>query len=210
MKIIMNRPLFIAFEGIDGSGKSSQVRLLAEKLTADGYSVYTTFEPTNHPIGKMIREIFSHKMTADERTIAALFLADRFEHLLNDADGIVKKLSEGFIVITDRYYLSSYAYHGVHVPIDWVIASNKPCAEIRKPDINIFIDITPEESMQRIHQRKGDIERYETLENQRNVYNKYMEAIEKVKENENIIFVNGAQSIQDLSNDIYQIIRAMF
>lgn len=206
---MMNRPLFIAFEGIDGSGKSSQVKLLAKKLIADGYSVYTTFEPTNHPIGKMIREVFSHKMTADERTIAALFLADRFEHLLNDTDGIVKKLSDGFIVITDRYYLSSYAYHGVHVPVDWVIDINKLCAEIRKPDINIFIDISPEKSMQRILERKGDIERYESLDNQRNVYSKYMEAIEKVKSDENIKFVDGTLSITELSNEIYRIIKAM-
>ncbi|MBP9197347.1 MAG: dTMP kinase, partial [Saprospiraceae bacterium] len=99
--------LFIAFEGIDGSGKSTQVKLLAEYLAQSGHKVYTTFEPTDSRIGVMIRDIFNHRMEGDQRVIAALFAADRLNHLLNSQDGILKKLKEGYTVITDRYYFSS-------------------------------------------------------------------------------------------------------
>ena len=203
------KPLFIAFEGIDGSGKSSQVKLLAEKLSSDGHKVYTTFEPTDNPIGKMIRSVFSHKMVADEKTIAGLFLADRFEHLLNQTDGIIKKLAEGYTVITDRYYLSSYAYHGVHMPVEWVIEANRLCAELKRPDVNIFIDITPEISMERIAQNRANVELYETLENQKKVYSKYKEAIELVKNQEIIKQFDGTKSIEDLASDIYQYVKQL-
>ena len=81
----MKKNQFIAFEGIDGSGKSTQVKLLSYNLKNAGHKVYLTCEPTDRPIGKMIRDIFSHKMEADHRTIAALFVADRLDHLLNKA-----------------------------------------------------------------------------------------------------------------------------
>ena len=88
----MTQNLFIALEGIDGSGKSTQTKLLAAKLEAAGHKVHITFEPTDSPIGKIIRDIFNHRMEADHRTIAALFAADRLHHLLNKEDGILKML----------------------------------------------------------------------------------------------------------------------
>ncbi|HAL81034.1 MAG TPA: dTMP kinase, partial [Mucilaginibacter sp.] len=114
----MKKNLFIALEGIDGSGKSTQVKLLTEKLEQAGHKVYTTCEPTDSPIGKIIRDIFTHKMEADHRTIAGLFVADRLDHLLNKTNGIIKKLEEGYTVITDRYYFSSYAYQSTHMDLD--------------------------------------------------------------------------------------------
>ncbi len=95
----MKKNFFIAFEGIDGSGKSTQVKLLTEKLEEAGLKVYTTFEPTDSPVGKIIRDIFNHRMEADHRTIAALFVADRLDHLLNKTNGILKRLDEGYTVI---------------------------------------------------------------------------------------------------------------
>ncbi len=147
----MRKNLFIAFEGIDGSGKSTQVKLLAEKLSAEGHRVYTTCEPTDGAIGTLLRNILKGHQEADHRTIAGLFLADRLDHLLNKTNGLVKKLEEGFTVITDRYYFSSYAYHSVHMPMDWVIAANSICAGILRPDLNIYINVSPEVSMQRIN-----------------------------------------------------------
>lgn len=83
----MKRNLFIASEGIGGSGKSTQVKLLSEKLEAE---VCSTAEHTAEPISLMIRKIMKSEMHADERTIAALFVADRLEHILNKANGILK------------------------------------------------------------------------------------------------------------------------
>src|SRR5688572_21811381 len=120
----MKKKLFIAFEGIDGCGKSTQARLLADKLISDGQKVYLTCEPTDSPIGSIIRNVMKGKMEADHRTIAGLFVADRLDHLLNKTNGIIKMMEDGFTVITDRYYFSSYAYQGTHMPLEWVIAAN--------------------------------------------------------------------------------------
>ena len=201
MPILKN--LFIAFEGIDGSGKSTQVKLLAAQLLKEGHQVHTTFEPTDQPIGKIIRSIFSKKMEADERTIAALFAADRLEHLLNTQYGMLQKLADGYTVITDRYYLSSYAYHGVHVPMDWVLALNEPCAALKRPDLTCFLDISPEVSMQRIVKSRESIELYETLENQKNVRNKYFEAMELVKAQENIVHFDATKEPELLAQEVW-------
>jgi dTMP kinase len=196
--------LFIAFEGIDGSGKSTQVKLLAQKLTEQGHQVYTTHEPTSGPIGKMIRDIFNHRMEGDQRTIAALFLADRLEHLLNKTDGILKRLAEGYTVITDRYYFSSYAYHSVHVDMDWVFALNREATRLLRPDLNIYIDISPEVSMQRIQRGRESVEMYETLENQKQVYATYEKAFEHEKDHEMIFRVNGDQAAEKISEEIWE------
>lgn len=199
--------LFIAFEGIDGSGKSTQVKLLAEKLTEKGHKVYTTHEPTGGLVGKMIRDIFNHRMEGDQRTIAALFVADRLEHLLNKTDGILKRLAEGYTVITDRYYFSSYAYHSVHVDMDWVIAMNREATKLLRPDLNIYIDISPEVSMQRIQKGRESVEMYETLENQKQVYTMYEKAFEIEKDHEMIFRVSGDQTAEKISEEIWEGLR---
>ena len=198
----MDHPLFIAFEGLDGSGKSTQVKRLTEYLLKAGHKVYDTFEPTDSPIGLMIRKIFKHEMEADHRTIAALFAADRLDHLLNKTNGILQKLEEGYTVICDRYYFSSYAYHGTHMSMDWVIATNSLSAELLRPDINIYIDISPETSMQRISKGRNSTELYETMENLVKVKMKYFEAFEKLKDKENICIINGEQSEEKIGKDI--------
>jgi dTMP kinase len=198
----MNKNLFIALEGIDGSGKSTQIELLKQNLEASGHRVYTTFEPTNGPIGKMIRDIFNHRLEADQRTIAALFVADRLEHILNNENGILKMLSEGFTVITDRYYLSSYAYHGVHMPVNWVIQANALCAQLLRPHLNIFIDITPETGMERIRKGRNSLELFETLENQTKVRKKYFEVMKQLKSDEKLFITNGARPPEEIALDI--------
>lgn len=205
----MSKNLFIALEGIDGSGKSTQAKLLTEYLQSRGHKVYTTCEPTEGPIGRMIREIFNHRMEGDQRTIAALFVADRLEHLLNKHNGIVKMMQDGYTVITDRYYFSSYAYHSVHMDMDWVIEANKLSAQILRPDLNIYIDISPEVSMTRIKKDRTSVEMYETLENQKLVYSKYSEAFEKQKAVEKVISINGNQSVEKISESINRAVDAL-
>ncbi|MBK8621372.1 MAG: dTMP kinase [Saprospiraceae bacterium] len=191
----------IAFEGIDGSGKSTQIRLLAEHIKSSGQEVYTTFEPTDQYIGKIIRDIFSHRREATQETIAGLFVADRLEHLLNPDFGMLKQLETGH-VLTDRYYFSSYAYHGVHVDMDWVIASNSLAVSRGKADLHIFIDVDPQLSLQRIHQNRENIEMYETLDNLIKVRNQYLLAFEKNKQTENIVFVDGNQTPEKVAEQV--------
>jgi len=198
----MKKNLFIAFEGIDGSGKSTQVKLLSESLEKAGHKIYTTFEPTDSPIGRIIRDIFNHRLEADHRTIAGLFVADRLDHLLNKQNGILRKMEEGYTVITDRYYFSSYAYHGAHMSLDWVIEANSLSADLLRPDINIFIDISPEISLNRIAKSRHSMELFETLDNLRQVKDKYYEAIEKLKDQERVFITDGNREPEAIFEDI--------
>jgi dTMP kinase len=196
--------LFIALEGIDGSGKSTQTKLLTRQLTNEGHKVYSTFEPTDSAIGSLIRNILKGNAKADHRIIAGLFVADRLDHLLNEVNGIVKKLEEGYTVITDRYCFSSYAYQGTHMDMNWVIQANAMSAAILRPDINIFIDVDPEVSMHRLHSNRDNIELFETLETLKAVRSKYYEAFDKLKSEENIVIVDGNQSIESIAKDIWK------
>lgn len=198
----MARNLFIALEGIDGSGKSTQIKLLAEKLTQAGHKVYATFEPTDGMIGSVLRNILRGNIKADHRTIAGLFLADRLDHLLNEETGLQKKMQEGYTVITDRYYFSSYAYHGTHMDMDWVIDANRMCAQILRPDINIFVDVPPERCMQRINANRQSTELFENLESLKNIKAKYLEAFEKLSNEEQIFITDGNRAAEAISQDI--------
>jgi dTMP kinase len=202
--------LFIAFEGIDGCGKSTQVKLLAKQLELHGYKVYSTFEPTDSAIGSIIRNIFSHKMEADHKTIAALFVADRLDHLLNKSNGILKKLEEGYTVLTDRYYFSSYAYHSVHMSMDWVISANVMSAELLRPDLNIYIDIEPSLSMERIAKGRSSTELYESLDNLTKVRENYLTAFARLSSTEKIISLDGNRDQQLIATDIWKEIQNQF
>ena len=200
----MKKNFFIAFEGLDGSGKSTQIKPLADHLEKRGFKVYTTAEPTKSRIGLMIKDIFKHKMEADHRTIAALYAADRLEHVLNKTDGILRKMEEGYTVITDRYYFSSYAYHGTHMDIDWVIEVNSLTAELLKPDLNIFIDVPPEVCAKRLNHGRSLTELYENEENLVKVREKYFEAFEKLNAKEKVFITDGNRSPEFISKDIWQ------
>lgn len=201
----MNQPYFIAFEGIDGSGKSTQVKLLKQFLESQGGKVHTTAEPTSGPIGKIIRDIFSHRYHADQKVIAGLFVADRLDHLLQESDGMLQLLKAGNTVITDRYYFSSYAYHGVHCDLDWVIQSNEVNARLLRPDYNLFIDVAPELSMERIKAGRQSLELYETLDNLKRVRDKYFESFEKLKDQEHIIIIDGNGTAEEVAEKIQKI-----
>ena len=200
----MKKNLFIAFEGIDGSGKSTQVKLLADNLKQAGHKVYSTSEPTDSRIGSIIKDIFKHKMEADHRVIAGLYVADRLDHLLNKTNGILKKLEDGYTVITDRYYFSSYAYQGTHMPLHWVIEANSLSAELLRPDINIYIDISPDISITRLNNGRSSLDLYETKANLYNVREKYMEAFEKLKSAETVFITEGNRPTEEIAKDIWQ------
>lgn len=199
----MRKNLFIAIEGLDGSGKSTQLRPLAENLKAVGHNVYTTAEPTQSRIGLMIKDIFKHKMEADHRTIAALYAADRLEHVLNRTEGLLKKLEEGYTVITDRYYFSSYAYHGTHMDMDWVIEMNSLVADFLRPDLNIFIDVPIDVCVKRLNKGRSLTELYEDEDNLNQVRKKYFEAFEKLKQREKIFIADGNRPAEMISKDIW-------
>jgi dTMP kinase len=204
------RGKFIAFEGIDGSGKSTQILLLQKKLQEAGIPVYLTREPTDGPYGSMLHTIMTGRLDACEETIAAMYVADRMDHIKNERNGILKKLEEGMTVIIDRYYFSSYAYQGAHISMDWTIQANSLCANALKPDLNVYLDISPETSFQRISQNRTDFEIYEKLDNLKNTREKYMEAFEKLKDKEKIAIVSADQSLEQVEKDIWTVVAPLF
>lgn len=194
---------FIVFEGIDGSGKSTQIDLLAQRLTQLGHHIYTTREPSDGTVGKMIRQILGGDIKMDNRAIAPLFVSDRLDHLLNEENGLCKLVEVGETVLCDRYYFSSYAYHSVDMAMDWVIGANSIAAQLLRPTATIFIDITPEIAMERITAGREGTELFETHERLTQTREKYFEAFQKLSDSERVIIVDGNQSIEALAEEIW-------
>jgi len=107
-----NTPKFIVFEGIDGAGKTTQIRLLCKALENKGIPCITTLEPTTLPTGKELRRALSGELKKTPIEMAEMFSADREAHNTHPEEGIERMLSDGYTVISDRYYYSSLAYQG--------------------------------------------------------------------------------------------------
>jgi len=205
-----NKGTFIAFEGIDGCGKTTQLALLAERVKETGRRCYTTAEPSEGPVGNMIRQILKGRIKADKKVIAALFAADRLDHLTNEVDGILKKLDDGITVLTDRYNFSSYAYQGVDAPLDWVIGLNKESRKLLKPTATIFIDVDPDVALERISRNRFHTELFEKKSMLIKVRELFMEAFELLKEEETVIIIDGNQSPEKIAEDIWEKVQEYF
>ena len=198
----MDRGRFIALEGIDGCGKTTQAVFLADYIRSQNRDCLVTMEPSAGPVGAMLRQILTGRLQADERVIAGLFASDRLDHLLNPADGILEKLNRGACVIMDRYYFSSYAYNGVNLPMEWVISLNEEARKLLKPDMTVFIDISVDAAMERILKNRGRTELFEKRETLSRVRENYMEAFRRFSGEERVMTVNGEQEKEALQRDI--------
>ncbi len=197
------RGKFIVFEGIDGSGKTTQIKMISKRIQDLNLKVYTTFEPTASPIGSLIRQMLSGKIKTDQRTMASLFAADRMDHLVNETDGIKKKIDEGGLVVCDRYYFSSYAYHAQYMDMEWVIHANSLNAEILRPDLTVFIDVAPETCLERIKNSRSDFEMYEKIDIMKKVRMNYLKAFENLKHLEKIAVIDGNSSMDQVGDAVF-------
>ena len=143
---------FIAFEGGEGAGKSTQVRMLAEALRATGREVITTFEPGDTAVGRQLREILLGHETGslDSRTEALLYAADRAEHV---AHVVQPALDSGAVCISDRYIDSSIAYQGAGRVLDpdEVKQLSEWATDGLWPDLTVLLDIDPEVGLTRFN-----------------------------------------------------------
>ncbi len=206
----IERGNFIAFEGIDGSGKTTQVQMLDARLRQEGIHCYTTMEPTCSPIGSLIRQILTGRIKTDNRAIAGLFVADRLDHLLNEVDGIMAKIDGGTTVITDRYYFSSYAYNSVDMPLEWVVKANEQSSLLLRPTVTIFIDVTPETAIERIVQNRFHRELFEKKSRLVKVRENYMKAFQLLEKEEKVVIIDGSQSPEKISEQIWEAVRGYF
>ncbi len=197
---------FIVFEGIDGSGKSTQIKSVANFLKAEGQDVYATFEPTDGPVGSLIRQMLEGKLATDQRTIASLFAADRTDHLCNQENGIAKMVEHGKIVLCDRYYFSSYAYHAQYIDMEWVVHANSLNAQILRPDLTVFIDVEPKTCFERIQQNRDSFDMYEKMDIMKQVRENYFKAFEMLKDEERVIVVDGNGTIDEVKASVKEVI----
>lgn len=198
------RGRLIVFEGIDGSGKSTQAALLTRALSSRGVPVHYTREPTDGPIGSLIRHSFNGRVDLDDRVIAALFVADRIDHITNRFDGILGLLDSGTTVVSDRYYLSSHAYHSSDVDHEWIDSANSISTDLVRPDLTIFIDVDPEVAIARLQMGRAVRDRFEGEARLRDARKNYLRAIGEFGQDDNVWIVSGDQPEDSLAKALLQ------
>ena len=195
-----HKGLLIAFEGIDGSGKTSHIPLLAQYLRELGHTVVETREPTDGTHGKRIRSLLSqrHQMTKEEEL--ELFLLDRRDHV---QECINPALAAGHIILTDRYYFSTAAYQGA-AGGDLAAIFNRN-AFAPEPDLVLLLTISADEGIRRIREGRGespkDFEQKDQLEKVAALFASFPQKY--------ISRINGAASLEAVQAEIRHRVRAL-
>jgi dTMP kinase len=205
MEILDN---FVVFEGVDGSGTSTQLALLKEKFAAHGLKepfFYPTFEPTDGVIGRLIRSALKNTPPLKAETLAMLFAADRNEHLFAEG-GIVERCRRGELVVCDRYVLSSLAYQGVECGPELPAALN---SAFPAPELLLFFDIDPSVSEERI-QNRPSVDIYEHLEFQKKVRERYLSLPDRYRAaGVRVETIDAAQSVEKVAEQVWRALAKM-
>lgn len=191
------RGRFIVLEGLDGSGTTTQASLLANSLRADNHDVLTTKEPTDIEIGGTIRRFLRGEITMSPAALALAFAADRLLHLETE---VLPAVSNGSIVISDRYVMSSIAYQSLALETRWVAEINR---EARRPDVTVFLDVSPEVCVERMAKRGSPREHFEHLETLVATRRHYRRAIDAARlAGETVIVLDGAGPQESVAREI--------
>ena len=184
---------FIVIEGLDGCGSTTQLGMLAQRL---GNS-HTTAEPSTGPVGLFIREALRGEVEISDAVLPYLFAADRMDHLEREID---PALRSGKTVICDRYYGSSLAYQTLIAPFDKVATLN---ADFRTPDLTIFLDISPEQALERIEARGEAKERFETLSHLQEIASGYAVAMAYLQQKgENVLHLSALGTPEEVHGQV--------
>ena len=187
---------FVTFEGIDGSGKSTIIKTVFEKLKSNDYDVVLTFEPTNSWVGKIVQKCIMTK--SDPFVTAFTFIADRVDHCKK----IQKWLDSGKIVLCDRYAESTYAYQGAQMedlvddPIKWLQDLSKN--RIIIPERTFLFVISPSDSVARIQNRDNLIP-FEKVDFLEKVHKNYL----NICKGKRFIKLDATKTIQELTDICY-------
>ncbi|WP_297509370.1 dTMP kinase [Thermococcus sp.] len=200
---------FIVLEGIDGAGKSTQARLLAEWFEERGYEVVLTKEPTDTAFGKLIRRLVltgGREGIIDGAKIsheaeALLFAADRAEHV----DKLIRPaLQAGKVVISDRYFYSSLAYQWARgLDLEWLIDLNRFAV---RPDLVVLLDLPVRESMKRLRSRRIKSEFDKIFELQKRVRENYLKLAEMFPE---IKIVNALDDVETVHQQVVALVETL-
>jgi dTMP kinase len=202
-----NNGHFIVFEGIDGSGTTTQIERYAAHLKSKQRQVFVTRQPSHGPIGALLRQGLTGRVDLGREyqahTMALLFAADRLDHL---ATKIESNLRDGAVVLCDRYDLSSLVYQsatasdGAGDSVAWIRELNR---HARRPDATIVIDVSPDVADGRRRTRAQAAELYEVVELQRRLAALYADA-ESLVVADRVIHIAGDESVDDVAQRIIQ------
>jgi dTMP kinase len=185
---------FVCIEGLDGCGKTTQAKLLARRLKETYRALYTA-EPSDGRIGSFIKQYCLNAQRRLSSIVEALlFAADRFEHVENV---VLPGINEGRLVISDRYVYSSLAYQGAAgLDLAWIEKINEHAI---RPDLAVFIDVSPEAVVERLKRRRSVMENLDTQRTVRQVYLSF------VKEGK-LVMIDGNASKQKVADDILRVV----
>ncbi|BDA78276.1 thymidylate kinase [Leptospira kobayashii] len=193
-----NMNYFFVFEGIDGSGKTTLSKLVAENLKAQNRDVIWHREPTDGVHGKKIRSFLSGRISLTVKEQLELFILDRTESV---SQIISPNIEKGVIVVQDRYYYSTAAYQaGKEISAEEIIALNEK-ENFPKPKQVFFLDITPEEARERRKNRGGSEEAFDDDYSQNRIYENYMKILP-----EGTIFLDASHPLEDLVDAVMECI----
>ncbi|CAN5486043.1 dTMP kinase [soil metagenome] len=206
---------FIVLEGIDGAGTTTQTALLAKRLKADGATVRTTREPSDGPVGTMIRQVLTGRIVGAGglapgwQTMALLFAADRMDHVETEITPFVQS---GGVIISDRYDASSLAYQSVssgrggEAAVDWIRSLN---AHARRPDLTIVINVPSEIGAARREARGEAVQMYEQNEVQRALAVFYSDLARHMPKDD-VAIVDGGGSVDAVAAAVHAIYTKRF
>lgn len=204
----MRKGKFIVLEGLDGSGKSTHTMLLAQSLSkAVNQECFTTREPSDSEVGKLIRRALTKQIELLPATMAYLFAADRFEHVVTE---LIPRLEAGIHVICDRYYLSNFAYQCQSVNLDTLIFYNQPSINLLRPDITVFLDLDPRRCVERMSGDRRGEQIYEGLETLEKVKQGYFKVIDKLKDTETIRLIDAEASEAEVAAKVLDVVLKVF
>ncbi|MCY1591284.1 dTMP kinase [Staphylococcus pettenkoferi] len=194
---------FITFEGPEGSGKTTVIREITQRLESEGWEVVVTREPGGVKTGEDIRKILLEGEAIDDRSEALLFAASRREHLVNK---VLPALREGKVVLCDRYIDSSLAYQGYArgIGVEEVCSINEFAINGLYPDLTLYLDIRASVGIQRINDNQRTQNRLDR--EKLDFHEKVVEGYRQIIHNEPNRFavINAEQSIEEVVNSAYE------
>lgn len=191
---------FIAIEGLDGSGTTTQLNQITQYLSNNNIEHMRTFEPTDSKTGKFLRQVLSGEIPLEQETIAYLFAADRNEHIYGKNKGIIAQLKNNSYVISDRYLFSSIAYQSLRADYNLVVNLN---SRFPLPEFLIFVDVPVEECQKRLKMRDSQKDIYDDIDSQRQVLGYYRKSIELFKDSGmKVILINGTKKPHEITEEI--------
>ncbi len=190
---------FVVFEGLDGAGTTTQMKLLSVEFEKRGKKTFVTHEPTENPIGKLVRAALQKKFATTPSALALLYASDRDDHLYNPCYGIVPMLDEGINVISDRYFYSSIAYQAVQCDGAFIKTIN---STFPHADCIIFIDTPVSDCMARIEKRGEEKELFEKEDYLNKVRDNYLKEFSTLPEGVKLITIDGRLSIEETAEEI--------